>query len=125
MVDLPDRPSTSNWHMTYESCPLAWSWPLGRASDVEILLNQSTELRALKKVRSCHINGNTLQTPTILSIMSTIYSFNHLIAERALKYPNLEILGIPDKDFNVSTMCCLNSVGKTHSSHEVHQVYSG
>lgn len=32
--------------------------------------------------------------------MSTIYSFNHLIADRALNYPNLEILGIPDKDFN-------------------------
>ncbi|KAG2076388.1 L-aminoadipate-semialdehyde dehydrogenase [Suillus decipiens] len=32
--------------------------------------------------------------------MSTIYSFNHLIAERARNYPNLEILGIPDKDLN-------------------------
>ncbi|KAG1862517.1 L-aminoadipate-semialdehyde dehydrogenase [Suillus subalutaceus] len=32
--------------------------------------------------------------------MSTIYSFNHLIAERTRNYPNLEILGIPDKDFN-------------------------
>ncbi|KAG2150554.1 L-aminoadipate-semialdehyde dehydrogenase [Suillus clintonianus] len=32
--------------------------------------------------------------------MSTIYSFNHLIAERTRAYPNLEILGIPDKDFN-------------------------
>ncbi|KAG0707371.1 L-aminoadipate-semialdehyde dehydrogenase, partial [Suillus ampliporus] len=29
-----------------------------------------------------------------------IYSFNHLIAERTREYPNLEILGIPDKDFN-------------------------
>ncbi|KAG1775414.1 L-aminoadipate-semialdehyde dehydrogenase [Suillus placidus] len=32
--------------------------------------------------------------------MSTIYSFNHLIAERTRNYPNLEVLGIPDKDFN-------------------------
>ncbi|KAG1732264.1 putative aminoadipate reductase [Suillus paluster] len=32
--------------------------------------------------------------------MSTIYSFNQLIAERTREYPNLEILGIPDKDFN-------------------------
>ncbi|KAG1719306.1 L-aminoadipate-semialdehyde dehydrogenase [Suillus lakei] len=32
--------------------------------------------------------------------MSTIYSFNHLVAERTRKYPNLEVLGIPDKDFN-------------------------
>lgn len=32
--------------------------------------------------------------------MSTIYSFNHLIAERTRNHPNLEILGIPDKDFN-------------------------
>ncbi|KAG1862520.1 L-aminoadipate-semialdehyde dehydrogenase [Suillus subalutaceus] len=32
--------------------------------------------------------------------MSTIYSLNHLIAERARNHPNLEILGIPDKDFN-------------------------
>lgn len=32
--------------------------------------------------------------------MSTIYSFNHLIAERTRNYPNLEILGIPDKDLN-------------------------
>ncbi|KAG1858184.1 L-aminoadipate-semialdehyde dehydrogenase [Suillus subluteus] len=32
--------------------------------------------------------------------MSTIYSFNHLIAERTRNCPNLEILGIPDKDFN-------------------------
>ncbi|KAG1808219.1 L-aminoadipate-semialdehyde dehydrogenase [Suillus subaureus] len=32
--------------------------------------------------------------------MSTIYSFSHLIAERTRNYPNLEILGIPDKDFN-------------------------
>ncbi|KAG1829201.1 L-aminoadipate-semialdehyde dehydrogenase [Suillus variegatus] len=32
--------------------------------------------------------------------MSTIYSFNHLIAERTRNYPNLEILGIPDKNLN-------------------------
>ncbi|KAG2036041.1 L-aminoadipate-semialdehyde dehydrogenase [Suillus americanus] len=32
--------------------------------------------------------------------MSTVYSFNHLIAERTRNHPNLEILGIPDKDFN-------------------------
>ncbi|KAG2119614.1 uncharacterized protein F5147DRAFT_795582 [Suillus discolor] len=32
--------------------------------------------------------------------MSTIYSFNHLIAERTRDYPNLEILGIPDKNLN-------------------------
>ncbi|KAG2059105.1 L-aminoadipate-semialdehyde dehydrogenase [Suillus hirtellus] len=32
--------------------------------------------------------------------MSTIYSFNHLIAERTRDHPNLEILSIPDKNFN-------------------------
>ncbi|KAH7929842.1 putative aminoadipate reductase [Leucogyrophana mollusca] len=32
--------------------------------------------------------------------MSTIYSVNQLIAERTREYPDLEILGIPDKNFN-------------------------
>ncbi|KAH7912004.1 L-aminoadipate-semialdehyde dehydrogenase [Hygrophoropsis aurantiaca] len=32
--------------------------------------------------------------------MSTIYSVNQLIAERTRDYPDLEILGIPDKNFN-------------------------
>ncbi|KAG1723800.1 hypothetical protein EDB19DRAFT_1915911 [Suillus lakei] len=31
---------------------------------------------------------------------TTYYSFNHLIAERTREFPELEILGIPDKDFN-------------------------
>ncbi|KAG2150553.1 hypothetical protein DEU56DRAFT_34970 [Suillus clintonianus] len=31
---------------------------------------------------------------------ATYYSFNHLIAERTREYPNLEVLGITDKDFN-------------------------
>jgi len=33
-----------------------------------------------------------------------LYSFNQLIAQRTREYPDLEILGIPDKNFNVSTM---------------------
>ncbi|KAJ8588016.1 acetyl-CoA synthetase-like protein, partial [Rhizopogon salebrosus TDB-379] len=32
--------------------------------------------------------------------MSTIHSFNQLIAERTREYPDIEILGIPDKNFN-------------------------
>ncbi|KAF8839463.1 L-aminoadipate-semialdehyde dehydrogenase [Paxillus ammoniavirescens] len=32
--------------------------------------------------------------------MSELYSLNHLIAERVREYPELQILGIPDKEFN-------------------------
>ncbi|KIJ67974.1 hypothetical protein HYDPIDRAFT_83419 [Hydnomerulius pinastri MD-312] len=35
--------------------------------------------------------------------MPELYSLNHLIAERVREYPDLHILGIPDKDFNVSS----------------------
>ena len=38
------------------------------------------------------------------SDMPMLYSFNQLIAQRTREYPDLEILGIPDKNFNVSTM---------------------
>jgi acyl-CoA synthetase (AMP-forming)/AMP-acid ligase II len=33
--------------------------------------------------------------------MSELYSLNHLIAKRVREYPDLQILGIPDKEFNV------------------------
>ncbi|KIJ19149.1 hypothetical protein PAXINDRAFT_161353 [Paxillus involutus ATCC 200175] len=32
--------------------------------------------------------------------MSELYSLNHLIAKRVREYPDLQILGIPDKEFN-------------------------
>ncbi|KAF9219622.1 L-aminoadipate-semialdehyde dehydrogenase [Gyrodon lividus] len=32
--------------------------------------------------------------------MSELYSLNHLISERVCEYPDLQILGIPDKEFN-------------------------
>ncbi|KAH7888517.1 L-aminoadipate-semialdehyde dehydrogenase, partial [Phlebopus sp. FC_14] len=32
--------------------------------------------------------------------MATVYSLNHLYAERAREHPDLQILGIPDKEFN-------------------------
>lgn len=49
------------------------------------------------------MNDDNIQTP-LQGAMSMIYSVNQLIAERTREYPDLEILGIPDKNFNVSTM---------------------